>query len=90
MLSKAKVENVVNAPRKPTIKKSLIEEDKTFFSEERDHKKPIRRHPTMLTIRVPQEKPSPSRLWAKVETRNRHSVPKAPPIIIKKSLNHIV
>ena len=43
----------------------------------------------MLTIRVPQAKLSPRRLWAKKDTRKRHSVPKAPPIIIKKSLNHI-
>jgi len=80
----------VNAPKKPTIKKSFVEGDKILFSAERDHKKPIRRHPKRFTISVPQEKLSPSRLWTIEETRNRHTVPTAPPIISKRILNHII
>ena len=80
---------MVNAPKKPTMKKSFIVGDKMFFSEERDHKKPIRRHPERFTTSVPHAKLSPSRLWTKEETRKRHTVPIAPPTMSKISLNHI-
>ncbi len=80
ILSRAYVENVVKAPKKPTMKKSLPDGESTLLSIERDHANPIKKHPTIFTEAVPHEKPLPRVFWVKVDRKNLHSVPKAPPL----------
>ena len=50
------VEKVVNAPRNPTAKSSLVADD-TDVSSDVPRKAPIRSEPTELTHRVPHGKP---------------------------------
>jgi len=61
-LSKIKVENVVNAPQKPVIKRSLWLYVRKNVSEDRFATIPIIKHPIKFTVNVPKGKPAP-RKW---------------------------
>ncbi len=52
-VSSMKVEKVVKAPQKPTIRRSLALGLKRNFSSESAARKPMRRQPIRLTVRVP-------------------------------------
>lgn len=64
-LSRAKVEKVVRAPRKPVAKKSRAEGDIKLLPRSAIEKdRPIRKQPDRLTISVPQGNPAPKSLAA--------------------------
>ena len=54
--SKAKAENVVNPPQKPVARNKVLLGDNRLFFEDTPRMMPIRKHPAMLTKKVPKKK----------------------------------
>ena len=54
-VSKMKLENVVNAPMKPTRMTVLVSPDIASLPSEADQTTPKRRHPIALTVNVPRK-----------------------------------
>jgi len=79
-VSKIKLENVVNAPQKPTIKRSLRLLSNKILLSANAAINPIIKHPIILTTNVPYGNPTPTTEWIYVERKYLANVPIVPPI----------
>ncbi len=74
-----KDENVVNPPHIPTVKKRRHSDDIINPFSKMPRKIPMRKHPAILIIRVPQGNTVSKLSWKYFDTRNRRIVPMKPP-----------
>jgi hypothetical protein len=83
-LSEPNVEKVVNPPHSPIIKNKLKSDFIKFDFENHSKKTPIRKHPTILTIKVAIG--NPSLVYGKIfPIKYLKELPRPPPINIKKN-----
>lgn len=83
MFSMLKVENVVKPPQKPVINNHLNVSSVAFF-DKIPIRKPMKKHPKTLIIKVANGKLPDQILETDSETKNRKTLPIAPPIAMRK------
>ena len=76
-----KVEKVVKEPKKPIAKKSCKDLENSKFSA---IKKPIKKQPIILTIKVLMANPKIEKFPRRFERKNLVPAPRPPPIKIKR------
>ena len=79
------MENVVNPPQNPTVKKSFTSFGAAIFSKNIENPKPIMKLPIMFTLRVPRGKDKHA-FEHKSPIEYLKSAPKPPPKNIARNL----
>lgn len=70
-----KVENVVNPPHRPTVRNSFMEEPSQPPCSEQPQNRPMKKHPTTLTKKVPNGNESIGKRFSTHLDRQQRSIP---------------
>lgn len=79
MFSSVKDENVVNPPQKPTTRNMRHSGETSPLRSKIPKRIPIRRHPVILTMKVPKGNADKKACCTYLLTRNLETLPRKPP-----------